>query len=101
MKTIKTIFRGRSTGKTTELVLMSAKTGIPIICCGSNVYLIGKAKELNVSIPNPVQYTQAHKIAGGKAYVDDADWILQRLLGLDVEAIAISDERNGDVPEFL
>lgn len=99
--------RGR--GKTTRLLYASEFNNIPIIC-GTKVhkeYLLYKAKELDLKIPEPIVISEipnpsifdgTHFTDNG-VLVDDAEWLLQQLLqrcGVrgKIKAITLTGDEN-------
>lgn len=91
----------RCSGKTTELIYVSSKTGYPIVCANkaSVNYVIHRAKKLGIDIPNdapmPVTVAEMHdgKKRGDSQYshvlVDDADMFLLDVLAeyLNVQSV--------------
>lgn len=91
----------RASGKTTELIYVSSKTGYPIVCANklSVDYVIHRAKEVGIDIPNdapmPVTVAEMHhgKKLGDNRYnhvlVDDADMFLLDILAeyLNVQSV--------------
>lgn len=83
----------RGTGKTTELIKLSSKTGTPIVCATRQQaqIILDKAERMGVLIVNPIPanelkgYTDIHKV-----YVDDMEYVLSTLLGADVEVSTVS-----------
>lgn len=96
---MKVIARGRGQGKTTELVLESARTGRYILVYNRGLIknLLDRAEQLGVSIPYPVT---VEEIRQGKFYgsslrrdgiiVDDAEIVLERLLRIPLTMISVS-----------
>jgi hypothetical protein len=81
------IQKHRCEGKTTDLVLMSANTGIPILAwrgMGDNIYK-DRAIELGVTIPQPIKYVNGMQLME-KVLIDELDWFLKSRIGLDVYA---------------
>jgi hypothetical protein len=75
----------RQHGKTTALILQSAKDNIPIVCAstGHAEYIVRLAKTMGVTnLPDPIPYYINTKLLGGPSvcYVDDADRILQMII---------------------
>lgn len=102
---MKVICRGRQTGKTTELVKMSAETGIPIgvasqVQVGRILEISKDVLEPGSILPMPFVITRqsvtgcSTRAIPNKIYLDDAEQILKALLGYGIEAITLSD--NGD-----
>lgn len=76
----------RGSGKTTKLIELSAEKQIPILCptAYQQRNILIKAKELGYDIPVPVLLTSELKTQdirkGEDVLVDDAEWILTRVL---------------------
>ena len=97
---MKIIARNRSKGKTTELIKISAEKQIPIVCDTSSVqYIIDKAKEMNLKIPQPLTVQQLNMIQwrDKSILVDNAELILQNKLGHKIEAISISTNDYNEI----
>lgn len=86
---MKIIYKSRGTGKTTELVKLSAQTWTPIICMDTR-HIYSVAQELGLEIPTPITIRD-YKPSCEKILVDDAEYVLQHLLG-KVECMTISKE---------
>ena len=92
---MKIIAKGRGQGKTTELIKISADKQIPIVCDTSSVqYIIDKAKEMNLKIPQPLTVQQLNMIQwrDKSILVDNAELILQNKLGHKIEAVSINTD---------
>lgn len=82
------IIMGKSkSGKTTELVKLSAEGKIPIICASKNNVKNVKeiAEKLNLNIPEPISVIDFIKTADfskiNSILIDDLDLVLQIFLG--------------------
>ena len=98
----------RGSGKTTRLLYASEFNNTPILCVSQHhkQHLLDRAKELNLTIPEPI--TPSDVINGGTfktnlretdLFIDDAQAVLRHLLmGLgmmgNIKAIAITDEES-------
>ena len=90
------IIGDRQVGKTTRLIKESYEKGIPIIvwCNDHAKNILNKAKEMNISIPDPVVVTSGINSRGlasrpdmqNGCLIDDVDFFLPGLLGLKVVA---------------
>ncbi|AAO81236.1 replicase [Enterococcus faecalis EnGen0252] len=100
---MKIIARDRGTGKTTELVKESARTGQYILASNkSHVRAIEQiAKKAGVTIPYPVtvdeivsmdRFTCASSIQRDGLLVDEAIMVLSKLIGLKITGATISLE---------
>jgi predicted RecB family endonuclease len=90
----KVIADKRQTGKTTKLIYASHITGARILCM--NRRSIGSlkdlARELKVDIPNPICVSdiQCSDVMQGDILVDNADYVLQELLGCKFNVVAMT-----------
>ncbi|KAJ62331.1 replicase [Enterococcus faecalis] len=100
---MKIIAKGRGTGKTTELVKESARTGQYILASNkSHVQAIEQiAKRIGVNIPYPVtveeivmmdRFTFDSSIQRDGLLVDEAIMVLSKLIGLKITGATISLE---------
>lgn len=97
---VEIIFQPRQAGKTTQLVKMSAETGCRIVCSENSIKHIKMlAKEMGVSIPNPMPY----QVFVGETYfsdrqpgvlIDDADLLLSYISNVPIRAITLTDPRT-------
>lgn len=85
---MKIIYKSRGTGKTTELVKLSASTQTPIICINPR-YISDVAKELGLIIPQPISIKDYKPFSNEKILVDDAEYVLSHLIG-KIECMTIS-----------
>ena len=81
----------RGTGKTTELIKMSAELKIPILTL-SQVSYVCIAKEMGLDIPSQVSPCEAKSLNCGEVLVDDFDSVLQYLIGATPICGTISEE---------
>ena len=79
------ILKERGHGKTTNLICMSAQTGIPIVSMQPQ-YIIELAEKLHVQIPRPIstQEWQGRAEKPQAIYVDELSVVLKKLLGSSV-----------------
>lgn len=100
---MKIIAKGRGTGKTTELVRESARTGQYILATNkAHVQSIEQiAKKAGVTIPYPVtvdeivrmdRFTCGSSIQRDGLLVDEAIMVLSKLIGLKITGVTISLE---------
>ena len=90
------IIGDRQVGKTTRLIKESYEKGIPIVvwCNDYAKNILNRAKEMNISIPDPVVVSSAIDLRGlasrsdmqNGCLIDDVDFFLPRLLGVKVVA---------------
>ena len=82
----------RGKGKTTELIRLSAKTGIPIVCATVqqvDVILV-KAEKMGLVIVKPIPVNKIKDYEVSKVYVDDMEYVLSTLLQSTVEIATVS-----------
>lgn len=99
---MKVIRGARQSGKTTELIRLSAQHQYaPIVCAThAEAYRIAEqAREMEVQIPFPLTYDEfrARKYEGRHIdafYIDNADHILQYMTHVRIAAISITDEES-------
>ena len=84
------IYKSRGEGKTTELVKLSASTGTPIVSMNAR-HINHIAKELGLTIPKPVAINDYEPFSYEKILVDDAEYVLQYLIG-KIDCMSISKE---------
>jgi hypothetical protein len=91
---LKVIADKRGTGKTTKLVYASHVTGARILCMSRrNIDNIKDlARELKMAIPNPVcvKDIQCSDVMQGDILVDNAEYVLQELLGCKFNVVAMT-----------
>ena len=89
---MKIIYKPRGTGKTTDLVKMSAEKQIPIICMTKATvqHIKDISTKINVNIPEPIDIRGGVPKQLENALVDDAEYILQYLLNVKIECASIS-----------
>ena len=91
------IRKGRGTGKTTELIRLSASQGIPIIA--PTMWMANaikkQARELGVDIPEPTTINKIVNQGGrpGKYLIDELEMCL-RELGIDPVAVSSNMEES-------
>lgn len=90
------ICKGRGQGKTHDLILKSAKTGIPILTTHNPVYILEQARYMGVKIHHPMTVKEYkylmdkgsltnNKFWTGSLLADDIDEILHQLLNADIK----------------
>jgi len=95
---MKLLFKPRQGGKTTELIKISAKENIYIVCSDRSrvSYIMELARVLKLSIPFPMTFDEVKRkqyLARGikKILIDDADEFLQSSIpDLEIETITIT-----------
>ncbi len=82
------ILKGRGLGKTTDLIRLSAKTGIPIICVNPD-YVFRQAIDLGLKIPNPISpYKLMTMIPKPKiVYIDELGLVLKHIIGCSIDIV--------------
>lgn len=86
---------GRRNGKTTELIKYASKNGLYIVCGDKKrVEIIAKqAKEMGLDLRYPI-CLQELPLRGrfiDKVCVDDAEYILERIIGKYIDVMTIND----------
>lgn len=82
----------RNTGKTTELVKLSAQKQIPILCMDTSISHINDiAKDLNLNIPTPISINNYRQGETDTVLVDNAEYVLQYLLGCNIDTLSMSN----------
>jgi hypothetical protein len=99
---MKKIIGNRNTGKTTELIKMSAEKGFYIVCKNqseaSNIAI--KALDLDLQIPFPITYEEFinkdYYPRGIRGFlIDNVEMLLLRLTNVNIEAITMNiDDSN-------
>lgn len=90
------ICKGRGQGKTHDLILKSAETGIPILTAYNPVYILKQARYMGVKIHHPMTVKEYKYLMDngsltnnifwtGSLLADDIDEILHQLLNADVK----------------
>lgn len=88
------IIGGRGAGKTTELIRMSADNNNYIVCLNRQraLHIASAARELGLTIPFPITVEELpiknHSWIN-EVYVDDADQLLERMIGVHISNITI------------
>lgn len=96
----KIIVGGRRSGKTTDLVKLSKELNIPILLTNhSQKHMVEKMAEyLDLEIPKPLVISglsDVEKLKGTttkEVLVDQADMLLEALLGLNVKAMTLTED---------
>jgi len=86
-------YQKRRTGKIVQLIKLSAETNLPIVVWSMSdiSYIKKQAREMNLSIPEPI--VARHNVCIGKQhYVDEDLLCLNQLLGGDIVAASVTDE---------
>lgn len=87
----------RGKGKTTYLVHRSHVTQYPVVCADYTGVGVVKdiAKKIGVSIPEPMTVQELFQngslLTSKKVLIDEAPMVLQRLLGVNIDTITLSE----------
>lgn len=87
----------RGKGKTTYLVHRSHVTQYPIVCADYTGVGVVKdiAKRIGVSIPEPMTVQELFQngslLTSKKVLIDETPMVLQRLLGVNIDTITLSE----------
>lgn len=91
------IIKDRGMGKTTDLLRLSDRTKIPIICKDPEL-LKKMASDLLLDIPSPISYYDCflgRKFTKTKeVYIDELDWFLRTILNANVVCATMSPESS-------
>ena len=88
----------RGKGKTTYLVHRSHVTQYPVVCADYTGVGVVKdiAKRIGVSIPEPMTVQELIQngslLTSKKVLIDEAPMVLQRLLGVNIDTITLSEK---------
>ena len=83
----------RNWGKTTELIRQSAQTGYPIVTPTTQALVYHrKAEEMGSPVPVVLTAEELKKSDYKRVYVDEAGYLLEQLLGVEIEAFTISGD---------
>lgn len=96
---MKLIIKPRCSGKTTELIKISAETDVPILVGNrqQSEYIKRMAHDLRLWIKDPYiisELKNSDRIPPNKILIDDAEYILQQLIGAEITAMTISNNEN-------
>lgn len=95
----KIIYQGRNTGKTTELIKLSATHQFYIVCHSIQEAngILEQARGMGLNIPAPITYDDfINKNYYGKGIrgflIDNAEYLLQQMTRVPIMAITINKE---------
>lgn len=79
------ILKERGHGKTENLIYLSSQTGIPIVCMKPE-YVIQRANELRIQIPNPLSPQELSNLdeKPQSIYIDEMSIVLKKLLNCSI-----------------
>ncbi len=82
----------RQTGKTVQLIGLSAHNNIPILVRNQKELDLIKQKAilLKVEIPEPILYDKSLDLKGKDIYIDNAEWLLQYILKANIKLLTVS-----------
>lgn len=95
----KIIYKGRNTGKTTELIKLASTHQAYIVChsiqCANGI--LKQARDMGLNIPMPITYDnfidKKYYGEGIKGFlIDNAEHLLQRMTKVPIMAITINKE---------
>jgi len=103
MVSIEIICKGRGQGKTYDLILESARTGVPILTAYNSKHIVDQARLIGAKILQPmtVKEYKYFKDNGsllnsknwkGKLLIDEVDGVLEQLLGAKVEKVTCTPD---------
>ena len=98
---MKIISRPRQAGKTTELIDMAEKRGGYIVCHSikeaQRIFHTAKEQGKNINLPITYEDLLGERYHGQgikEFYIDNADYLLQRLTAVPIEAISVNEPTN-------
>jgi len=97
---MKIVVHPRKSGKTVSLIRESVSKNIPIICQSKaeSIRIIEQAKQLGYSnILTPLSISEVNKLRGNLnriCLVDNADNILENLIGCRIDIATFTDEES-------
>lgn len=103
MVNIEIICKGRGQGKTYDLILESARTGIPILTAYDSRHIVDQARFIGAKILQPMTVKEYkyfkdngsllnNKSWKGKLLIDEVDGVLEQLLGAKVEKVTCTPD---------
>lgn len=103
MVNIEIICKGRGQGKTYDLIMESARTGIPILTAYNSRYIVDQARLIGAKILQPMTVKEYKhfkdngsllnsKSWKGKLLIDEVDGVLEQLLGTKVEKVTCTPD---------
>lgn len=103
MVSIEIICKGRGQGKTYDLILESARTGVPILTAYNSKYILDQARLIGAKILQPMTVKEYKyfkdnesllnsKNWKGKLLIDEVDGVLEQLLGVKVEKVTCTPD---------
>lgn len=98
---MKILSMDRGQGKTTQAIIESAKTGLPILCMddGARIDILRKAKMMNTDIPIPMSvYAIQHNpwIRDTEVIIDELDFVLGNLIGTRVHMATLTPSETSN-----
>lgn len=99
---MKIIIGEPGSGKTKEILALSAVNNIPILCESEDRVsrLITKAQGYGYKIPTPVVYNQIDESVK-TVYIDDIARLLKAMLPCDVDMITFNAEEKEDIKKTI
>ena len=90
---INLIIKDRGKGKTSDLIRLSARTGIPIVCSSPEM-VSAQAKGMRYDIPEPISFSSfvndpSLRFQYSAVYIDDLDWFFKSNFGVVVACATI------------
>lgn len=103
MVNIEIICKGRGEGKTYDLILESARTGIPILTAYNSRHIVDQARFIGAKIHQPMTVGEYKYFKNngsllnskdwkGKLLVDEVDKVLEQLLGVQIEKVTCTPD---------
>lgn len=114
MVNIEIIYKGRGQGKTYDLIMESARTGIPILTAYNSRRIVDQARFIGAKILQPMTVKEYKyfkdngsllnsKSWKGKLLIDEVDGVLEQLLGAKIEKVTctpdfMNEKENNNMP---
>ena len=95
----KIILKPRQTGRTTEMIKMAAEHNLYIVTTNRQraLYIVKMAQDLGLNILFPITVRELPirpNFATQEVLIDDADQVLEYLVGTRIKAITMEDSKN-------
>lgn len=95
----KIIIKPRQTGRTTEMIKMAAEHNLYIVTTDRHraLFILKMAKDLGLKILMPITVGELpihHSFLLQEVLIDDADQVLEYLVGTRIKAITMEEPKN-------
>ncbi len=96
---MKIITGARNSGKSSALVRLSAETGATIVSMAPN-YIRDLANKMGLTIPQPLHPSDLKEHKPSRIYIDEIGYIMQYLIGADVEFATAEEDSIRPVSNY-